>query len=95
MKSATDAAKATASAISVLHGIILLRMAGDPSGFTESPAGGESRGENLTGLARSAFTRAIAQADEILAKTEDDYDALDAKGLAISGLLVIGDWIKT
>jgi tetratricopeptide (TPR) repeat protein len=39
-----------------------------------------------------AFRRAIAQADEILAKTPEYYDALDAKGLALSGLaLCAGD----
>jgi len=38
--------------------------------------------------ARQAFTRAIAQADEILAKTPDYYSALDAKGLSICGLLI-------
>jgi hypothetical protein len=36
--------------------------------------------------AQEAFTKSIAQADEILAKTPDYYDALDAKGLALSGL---------
>ena len=38
--------------------------------------------------ARQAFTRAIAQADEILAKTPEYYDALDAKGLALCGLVL-------
>jgi tetratricopeptide (TPR) repeat protein len=38
--------------------------------------------------ARQAFTRAIAQADEILAKTPDYYDALDAKGLALCGVIL-------
>jgi hypothetical protein len=42
--------------------------------------------------AHQAFTHAIAQANEILAKTPDYYDALDAKGLALAGLLVIGNW---
>ncbi len=42
--------------------------------------------------ARGAFVRAIGQADEILSKTAEYYDALDAKGLAICGLLVIGNW---
>jgi tetratricopeptide (TPR) repeat protein len=39
--------------------------------------------------ARQAFTRAIAQADEILANTPDYYDAHDAKGLALCGLALI------
>ncbi|MEO8358150.1 MAG: tetratricopeptide repeat protein [Chloroflexota bacterium] len=38
--------------------------------------------------AHQSFTRAIAQADEILAKTPDYYSALDAKGLALCGLAV-------
>ncbi len=42
--------------------------------------------------ARGAFVRAIGQADEILSKTAEYYDALDAKGLALCGLLVIGNW---
>ena len=41
--------------------------------------------------ARQALTRANAQADEILAKTPEYYDALDAKGLALCGLLIV-DW---
>ena len=41
-----------------------------------------------TSAARQAFTRAIAQADEILAKTLEYYDALDAKGLALCGLIL-------
>jgi tetratricopeptide (TPR) repeat protein len=36
--------------------------------------------------AQEAFTKSIAQADEILAKTPDYYSALDAKGLALCGL---------
>ena len=32
--------------------------------------------------------KSIAQADEILAKTPDYYEALDAKGLALSGLAI-------
>jgi tetratricopeptide (TPR) repeat protein len=36
--------------------------------------------------ASEAFTRSIVQAVEILAKTPDYYDALDAKGLALCGL---------
>jgi len=35
-----------------------------------------------------SFTRAIAQADEILAKTPKFYSALDAKGLALCGLAI-------
>jgi tetratricopeptide (TPR) repeat protein len=38
--------------------------------------------------AHQAFTRAIAQADEILAPTPEYYSALDAKGLAYSGLAI-------
>ena len=38
--------------------------------------------------AHQSFTRAIAQADEILAVTPEYYDALDAKGLALSGLVI-------
>jgi tetratricopeptide (TPR) repeat protein len=48
------------------------------------------QGERQT--AQEAFTKSIAQADEILAKTRDYYSALDAKGLALSGLSVIGNW---
>ena len=48
------------------------------------------QGERET--AQEAFTKSIAQADEILAKTPDYYSALDAKGLAVAGLLVIGNW---
>jgi tetratricopeptide (TPR) repeat protein len=47
------------------------------------------QGERAT--AQEAFTRAIAQADEILAKTPDYYDALDAKGLAVCGLALCTD----
>ena len=47
------------------------------------------QGEDVT--ARGAFVRAIGQADEILSKTAEFYSALDAKGLALSGLL-IGNW---
>jgi tetratricopeptide (TPR) repeat protein len=47
------------------------------------------QGDEIT--ARQAFTRAIAQADDILAKTPDYYEALDAKGLALCGLaLTVG-----
>ena len=42
-------------------------------------------------IARQAFTRAIVQADEILAKTPEYYDALDAKGLATCGLALTKD----
>ena len=42
------------------------------------------QGERET--AQEAFTKSIAQADEILAKTPDYYSALDAKGLAICAL---------
>jgi len=41
--------------------------------------------------ARQSFTRASAQADEILAKTAEYYSALDAKGLALCGLLLTKD----
>ncbi|MEP7134811.1 MAG: tetratricopeptide repeat protein [Chloroflexota bacterium] len=41
-----------------------------------------------TSAARQSFTRAIAQADEILAKTPEYYSALDAKGLALCGLIL-------
>jgi tetratricopeptide (TPR) repeat protein len=40
--------------------------------------------------AKEAFAKSIAQADEILAKTPDYYDALDAKGLALCGLALCG-----
>ncbi len=48
------------------------------------------QGDGVT--ARQAFTRAIAQADEILAKTPDYYSALDAKGLALCGKVISGEW---
>ncbi len=48
------------------------------------------QGERET--AGEAFTKSIAQADEILAKTPEYYDALDAKGLALAGLVVSGEW---
>ena len=44
------------------------------------------QGDEVT--ARGAFVRAIGQADEILSKTAEYYDALDAKGIAICGLLI-------
>jgi len=47
------------------------------------------QGERET--AQEAFTKSIAQADEILAKTPDYYDALDAKGLALCGLALTKD----
>lgn len=40
--------------------------------------------------ARGAFVRAIGQAEEILSKTAEYYDALDAKGLALCGLAIVG-----
>jgi tetratricopeptide (TPR) repeat protein len=46
------------------------------------------QGEEVT--ARGAFVRAIGQADEILSKTAEYYSALDAKGLAICGLILAG-----
>jgi tetratricopeptide (TPR) repeat protein len=48
------------------------------------------QGERET--AQEAFTKSIAQADEILAKTPDYYSALDAKGLALCGRAVCGGW---
>ena len=45
------------------------------------------QGERET--AKEAFTKSIAQADEILAKTPDYYSALDAKGLALCGFGVM------
>jgi tetratricopeptide (TPR) repeat protein len=41
--------------------------------------------------ARGAFVRAIGQAEEILSKTAEYYDALDAKGLALCGLALCAD----
>ena len=46
------------------------------------------QGERKT--AQEAFTKSIAQADEILAKTPEYYSALDAKGLAVCGLILAG-----
>ncbi len=46
------------------------------------------QGERET--AQEAFIKSIAQADEILAKTPDYYSALDAKGLAMCGLILAG-----
>ena len=46
------------------------------------------QGERET--AQEAFTKSIAQADEILVKTPDYYSALDAKGLALCGLILAG-----
>jgi tetratricopeptide (TPR) repeat protein len=48
------------------------------------------QGERTT--AQEAFTKSIAQADEILAKTPDYYSALDAKGLALCGRVLSGEW---
>jgi hypothetical protein len=42
--------------------------------------------------AQEAFTKSMAQADEILLKTPDYYDALDAKGLALCGRAVSREW---
>ncbi|MBK9927256.1 MAG: TIR domain-containing protein [Anaerolineales bacterium] len=39
--------------------------------------------------AQEAFAKSIEQADEILAKTPDYYDALDAKGLSLAGLTIL------
>jgi len=47
------------------------------------------QGERET--AQEAFTKSIAQADEILAKTPDYYSALDAKGLALCGAAIAAD----
>jgi tetratricopeptide (TPR) repeat protein len=44
------------------------------------------------GSAQAAFAQSIAQADELLAKTPDFYDALDAKGLAMCGSAVSREW---
>ena len=46
------------------------------------------QGDEVT--ARGAFVRAIGQADEILSKTAEYYSALDAKGLALCGLILAG-----
>ncbi len=46
------------------------------------------QGDEVT--ARGAFVRALGQADEILSKTAEYYSALDAKGLALCGLTVVG-----
>ena len=61
---------------SALHGIIASRQ-------------GE---QGDASAAQQSFTRAIGQADEILSKTAEYYSALDAKGLAKCGLMVIGNW---
>ncbi len=47
--------------------------------------------QNDTESAQAAFTQAIAQADKILAKTPDLYDALDARGLALCGLALCAE----
>ena len=44
--------------------------------------------------ARRAFVRAIGQVDEILSKTAEYYSALDAKGLALCGLLLCRDAVS-
>ncbi len=51
------------------------------------------QGERET--AQEAFSKSIAQADEILAKTPDYYSALDAKGLALCGIAIVGatQWV--
>ncbi len=48
------------------------------------------QGERET--AQEAFSKSIAQADEILVKTPDYYSALDAKGLALCGSAVSREW---
>ena len=48
------------------------------------------RGRDLE-FAHEAVRKSIAQADEILAKTPEYYDALDAKGLALCGLALTQD----
>ncbi|MFZ5879283.1 MAG: tetratricopeptide repeat protein [Chloroflexota bacterium] len=50
------------------------------------------QGDEVT--ARGAFVRAIGQADEILSKTAEYYDALDAKGLALCGLALVGAGLR-
>lgn len=42
-------------------------------------------------VAQEAFTAAVAQADGLLAHTTQNYAALDSKGLALSGLAILGD----
>jgi hypothetical protein len=39
---------------------------------------------------RTAFTNAIAHADALLARTPELYDALDARGIALCGLVLVG-----
>ncbi len=46
------------------------------------------QGERET--AQEAFMKSIAQAEEILVKTPEYYSALDAKGLALCGLILAG-----
>jgi tetratricopeptide (TPR) repeat protein len=45
-------------------------------------------------VARTAFTTAIAHADTLLARTPELYDALDARGMALCGLVLCdsGQW---
>ena len=42
-------------------------------------------------LPRAAFSQSLTQAEEILAKTPEYYSALDAKGLALCGLILVKD----
>jgi len=79
---------------SALYGIILLRMR-DLTGLPKNRPEEHVSIEDLSGLAADAFTRAIAQADEILSKTAEYYSALDAKGLSICGLLICDLRLKT
>jgi tetratricopeptide (TPR) repeat protein len=41
--------------------------------------------------ARLAFTEAVTQADGLLERTDDNYQALDSKTLALCGLALLGD----
>jgi len=58
--------------VTSLYGIILLRQ-GEHGNVSE---------------ARDAFTRAIAQADELLVQSPEYYSALDTRGLALCGLAI-------
>ncbi|MBK9600919.1 MAG: hypothetical protein IPO36_03610 [Anaerolineales bacterium] len=51
------------------------------------------QGERET--AQEAFAKSIGQADEILSKTAEYYSALDAKGLALCGIAIVGatQWV--
>ena len=42
--------------------------------------------------ARTAFTTAIAHADALLARTPELYGALDARGMALCGLVLCDSW---